>query len=412
MGVPPLTEEQLRQVVEARSKCGSNRAAADSLGLPVNTFKERLKRALRRGYGGTRPVLDGFEIKSTSAQIGPNGEIQREWIQQAPERGPEFELPAGHAVKGVSALVDADNRVVQQWIKTKEQQSIDDVRDAIKTVFDSYTGYAQLPPSPQYVDGELVTAYILADHHLGLYAWAQEAGEDYDLAIGERVLLETMLKLVSQAPASETAVILNLGDFFHADNSENRTAKSGNVLDVDTRYAKVLQIGVKLMVQCIELAKQKHKNVIVRCLPGNHDPHTAVALSIALSCFFAKDLSITIDCDASRFWWYQFGRVFLGATHGDMVRPEQMPGVMASKRPEDWGKSEFRYAYFGHVHHKSVGGGEQHGVIWETFQVLAAKDAWHAAKGFSSGRSMTAITHHKDYGEIMRHTVSIPSLRP
>jgi hypothetical protein len=34
-------------------------------------------------------------------------------------------------------------------------------------------------------------------------------------------------------------VILNLGDFFHADNELNRTQVSGNALDVDTRYAKV-----------------------------------------------------------------------------------------------------------------------------------------------------------------------------
>lgn len=407
-----MTVEELQRAVEVRQRHIAHSDAAKEMGVPATTFRYWMKRAAQYGLLGTKPVLEGFEIKSTSAQIGPNGEIQREWIQQTQERGDDFEVPAGHVVKGVSALVDSDNRVVQQWIKTKIEESLSDVTDAIKSVFADYKGHAKLPPAPKYVDGELATVYVLADHHLGLYAWSQEAGEDYDLAIGERILLDTMQKLVSQAPAAETAVILNLGDFFHADNSENKTAKSGNVLDVDTRYSKVLQTGVKLMIQCIELARQKHKKVIVRCLPGNHDPHAAVALAIALACFFEKDKAVTIDCDSSKFFWWRFGRVFVGSTHGDTVRPEQMPGVMASRKPEDWGASEFRYAYFGHVHHKSVGGGEQHGVIWETFQVLAAKDAWHAAKGFSSGRSMTAITHHKAYGEIMRHTVSIPSLRP
>jgi hypothetical protein len=100
----------------------------------------------------------------------------------------------------------------------------------------------------------------------------------------------------------------------------------------------------------------------------------------------------------------------LAANHGHMVRPEEFPGVMASLWPQEWGRTLHRYAYFGHVHHRSRGGGERAGVVWETFQTLAAKDAWHHGSGYTAGRSMVAITHHAEVGEIIRNTASIPTL--
>ena len=105
------------------------------------------------------------------------------------------------------------------------------------------------------------------------------------------------------------------------------------------------------------------------------------------------------------FFWWRFGKVFVGATHGDEVKPQQFPGVMASLRPKEWGETVFRYGYFGHVHHTSKGGGERFGVTWETFQALAGKDSWHAGQGYSSGRSLTAITLHRNRGEYKRDIV-------
>lgn len=401
-----LTDEDCQRYAEAFRRYGSKNEAAKALGIDRTTYRRWLNEAARRGFCGTKPVLPGFTIKQTSAQIGAGGQIEREWVQQRPEPGDEFAPPEGHKVKGVSALVDAQGRVIQQWVKTRSEDRTDDLVEALKATFEAYRGPATLPPAPAGTDQDLATFYNIADHHLGLFAWARETGEDYDLKIGEATLLDAMARLVANAPNSSRAVVLNLGDFFHADSPENRTARSGNALDVDTRYAKVLQVGVRLMIDCIDLALQKHDHVRVRCLPGNHDSNTALALSVALAAFYRESPRVEVDTDPSRFFWWRFGKVFVGATHGDMVKPDDMPGVMASYRARDWGESEFRYAYFGHVHHRSRGGGEKHGVVWETFQSLAAKDAWHSASGYSSGRSMVAITHHRDQGEVFRHTVS------
>ena len=221
------------------------------------------------------------------------------------------------------------------------------------------------------------------------------------------MLHDTDNALVANAPSAKTGIILNLGDFFHSDNDSNRTPKSGHALDVDGRYAKILRVGVDLLIHCIQLALQRHEKVVVRCLPGNHDPYASLALATALGAFFSKSPRVTVDADPSPFFKYRFDKVLIASAHGDMIKAADMPGFVAATWPEDWGATRFRYVYLGHVHHRSVGGGEKAGVVWETFQTLAPKDIWHHSSGYVSGRSMVSITHHRAKGEVKRSTVSV-----
>lgn len=398
MPIPSLTDEQLQETVETLKETGTTQKTADRLKLSRSTVEHRLKRAAERGLLGFDPTLPGFFIKKITSKV------DGKWVQQTKEPGDEFQLPAKHIIKGVSALVDGDNRVVQKWIKTRTDPTLDDVTAALKMAFSSYDGKAIIPAAPRHAEDEIAVVYPIADHHLGMYSWAAETGEDYDLALGDKLLKNTMAELVSSSPATEQALILNLGDFFHSENDRNRTPRSGNALDVDTRYAKVLQCGVELMIHTITLALQKHKNVLVRNLQGNHDPYAALALTIALSCYYKGHKRVTIDISPSPFFFWEFGRVLVGATHGDMAKAVEMPGVMAARQPEAWGRTKHRYVYLGHVHHKSKGGGELAGATWETFQTLSANDHWSTTMGFCSGRSMQSIVHHIERGEVARHT--------
>jgi hypothetical protein len=413
-----LSDEQISETIAAieatrnPDKSINKCAAARRLDIPRTTLQSRVKNLAANGLLGFAPVMPGFEVKEVNTQLDASGAVKATSIKQQRERGEVYTQPAGYTAKEYSVLTDADDRIVLKWNKLKKDgEKTGDLIDAIKATFDGYTGRAELPPTPEHCDADLLTVYNLGDHHLGLLSWGAETGANYDLKIAERVLLDTMARLVASAPSAETAIVLNLGDFVHSDSQLNRTEKSGHPLDVDGRYAKILQTGVRLLVDCVEMALEKHARVIVRNLCGNHDFHTAFALSAALAAFFHKSDRVTVDCDPSKFFWHVHGRVFIGATHGDMVKPDRMPGVMASMKPREWGACDWRYAYFGHVHHSSKGGGENCGVLWETFQVLAGKDAWHSASGYSSGRSMTAIHHHKEFGEFSRNTVSIPPIR-
>jgi len=398
---PRLTDELAREASDALQAYGSQVAAAKALGLPRCTFQSRLRVAAERGMLGTKPVLSGFRIARVSNT--PHGD----YIQQRPEHGAPFEVPTGQMIKGVSALVDADGREIIKWIKTgEEKQAYDAFEAAIHEAFDRHVGYSELPPSPSFTNADLLTIYPIVDLHLGLFSWGKETGSDYDLKIAAELLRASVRNLVTRSANSKTAIVLDLGDYFHADDSRNQTKRSGNPLDVDTRYARVLQVGIELAVECIELALQKHESVIYRKLPGNHDDETSLMLAIALAAWFRNDPRVTVDTDPGRFFMHQFGKVMIAATHGDMLRMGDMAGFMAANWPKAWGATEWRYAFTGHVHHDRVKSGG--GVRAESFNTLAAKDAWHAASGYVAARSAVSITMHKEYGEVDRFTVNLP----
>lgn len=367
----------VEQMREAYEKCGQNYT--------------RAARYLReQGYQCSRHMISRHLSKQTD---------------------PDVVIPEGHRLRGTSSLyrVTPDGLVKELvWMKTDlEEDGLKTFIEALKEEFEEYRGCSLTVDSPEHVETDLLTIYPIADLHFGMYAWAEETGADYDLKIAENLLNRSLSRLISSSPDSKMAVVLNLGDFFHADDSTARTPASGNVLDVDTRYFKVLRTGIKLMMMAIDMAKQKHEHVVVRCLPGNHDPETARAMTVALSLFYDNDSRVSIDDDPGEFWFLRWGKVMFGATHGHRVNARQLPTEMAVRRPEDWGRSVWRYGFVGHVHHRQKVPAEWGGVEVESLQTLAAKDAWHAGGPFHSNRAMVAITYHAEDGEVERHKVNV-----
>lgn len=367
----------------------------------------------------TALIENGGNRRKTAKQIGLSERSLYEMIARvrqyaarhgvSPDHGLTHATPPGFAVKGVSTLYNADGEQTAQWVKTTaEAERPEALREAILEAFEDYRGRGKVSAAPKHSEADLMTVYPMGDPHLGAYSWAEETGDDFDLKIAEQNLCESVSRLVACSPKSEVGLILNLGDFFHSDTSENRTLRSGHALDVDTRWAKVLRVGVRAMMQCIESACRKHQKVIVKNLIGNHDDHTSQMLSIALGLFYEGNERVIIDESPSKFWFHRFGRVLIGATHGDTCKPTALPGIMAHDRAGDWGETKHRYWYTGHIHSQTVM--EFPGVLWESFRTLAGKDAWTASKGYRSGRDMYAIVHAKDHGEVERHRVDIGML--
>lgn len=375
MAAPQISDELCIEAVEVRGRHISLAAAAKELNIYPTTLENRLRRAAERGLDGSTPKA----------------------------------IPAGQIIKGVSTLygLDQDGEWYEKlkWVKTKDDAGFQELLQALKDAFDTYKGRSELIAAPIAVDLEdLLTVYPIADQHVGLLAWRRDAGEDFDLDIGAARLRACAKRLVASSQSSKQAIILNLGDWQHTDDGKNMTPAHGNLLDVDGRYVKVLTTGVQLMMDIIELALQKHETVLVRNLPGNHDPHASVALTVALSCFYHNNPRVKIDDDPSEFFFHRFGQTLLGANHGHRMKPADMAMFMATYKREDWGQTKFKHFMFGHIHHitaKEVGG-----CLVESFQTLAGKDAWSHARGFSSGKSLTSVTYHRDEGEISRSRVN------
>lgn len=335
--------------------------------------------------------------------------VDRALAKKQPEMH-HHEAPPGYRIKGVSTLRDADGNVKVSWVKTTaEPDKPEALLEAFKAAVDDKSLPVAAPTeSPQGTDADLLTVYPMGDPHLGMLAWGPESGDDFDLDIAKGNLFAAVDRLVSLAPASSVGLIVNLGDFFHTDNASNTTSRSGNVLDADGRWAKILHIGVATMVRCIDRALERHETVRVINEIGNHDDHSSVMLSVCLAHHYHDVSRVEIDQSPAAFHWFEHGSCLLGVTHGHTAKMDKLPGIMACDRAEAWGRTRHRYWYTGHVHHQQVK--EYPGCLVESFRTLAAKDAWHAAGGYRSGRSMCCDVLHRDRGRIMRHEVGVESL--
>jgi hypothetical protein len=397
----PIPIERIEQTVAVKlaNPNWGERKIAEYVGRTRGAINRELTKAARLGLLPTDPVMPGFEISRAAHSVDADGNILGSYIQQKPERGPEFEVPKGHAVKGVSAYVDGEGRTVAQWIKTKEGElSPQYVADIVKEAFDGWTPKYPTLAKPNATWAEFLTVYPVADWHMGAFAWGRETeGPDWDLSIATEAIGNAMNELIDQTPPSENALVLGLGDLVHADTFKNMTEKSGNVLDVDTRYPKVVAATRDLLVDSIERIASKHQHVTVSLKHGNHDEVTTVALRYAISGIFRGHKRITIDDSPSAFYWHRFGCCLIGGTHGHAAKMADMPLIMAARRKEDWGETTTRHCHTGHVHHKQREK-EIGGVICHSHRAPVAQDAWHAAEGYLSGRSVSAFNYHREKG--------------
>lgn len=309
-------------------------------------------------------------------------------------------IPPGQIITGISTLYGEDGVAKGQWIKSKTERNEQQLLEAIEGAFERFKGYSVLPPAARDTDADLLTIYPRPDLHMGLYAWGEEAGEDFDLTIAEKQYTAAAEDLVACSPASGEALIIALGDVLHGDNARNATPESGHALDVDTRHEKVLLSAIWLEISNIQLALQRHSRVTYKCLKGNHDPVSAVAVSHAVHMFFYNDDRVTVDLCPRLHWYYRYGSCLVGAHHGHRSKLADLPLLMANHRPADWGDCRHRYYFSGHLHH--VHTREHGGVFVEQLASPSAKDAWHSGGGYMGQRSMMAITLHRSKGERTR----------
>jgi hypothetical protein len=314
----------------------------------------------------------------------------------------------GYSVRGTSTLYDENGLTKIQWVKTDrdKEDMLAALKEAVEALIEPCKGIVPLIQGPADFSADLMTVYPVADLHLGMLTWAEECGDDFDTKIAVDLLCKAQNRLVAGAPNSETALIANLGDFFHADTSENRTMRSGAPLDVDGRWAKVLWAGVLAYRDLIQKALQKHDKVIVKSAIGNHDDHSNVALAMAMKLAFESNPRVTIELPIDPFQFHVFGKVLLGMVH--TCKPADLEGIMATDMRKEWGDSLFCHWMTAHIHHQTSH--EFKGCTAESFRTIASKDAWTHRSGYRSGRSMCSIVYHKDFGEIERSRVGIEAI--
>jgi hypothetical protein len=414
LNLDALTDVQ-RTAVAALIEHGNYTSAARAIGRDRMVLKRAVTRAMatraRLALGKAAPPIPFTPIRIATDGKGRVRSVTSRREPDAEAEGPHEPVPEGHQVKGISTYFGADGSVAGQWVKTDrkatEQWAL--FLDAAQKATDSYRGIAAPTPGPATANEELEVFYPLGDPHIGMLAWGRETGESFDLKIAERTLFDTVDLLIERAPAAERGILVNVGDFFHADDDTQRTPTGGNKLDVDCRASKVAQIGFGLMRRMVDRMLEKHPKVKVINVCGNHDPKMSRMLSMWLAAVYEREPRAEIEPSENPFVYHKFGTNLVGVCHGDGAKPEQLGAIMAADQPRWWGDTEFRMWLTGHIHHltrKELPGN----VVVESFRTMASRDYWHHWKGYRAGRSLNAIALHHDHGEAARFTVGLKEI--
>lgn len=373
-----VTDRQ-REMLQAWVDCPSSRSAAKRANTDDGTLQRAIRACKKRAakfervehLGSSQP--DGFAIKKVSNFVdyrdNPEGDVKFGWVISNQDAERQMEL----------------------------------MREAIKAMSDELPRLPAIK-SPKLANSNLLNLYVITDYHFGMMSWAEETGEDWDMAIAENLLVKWFEAAIASSPDAEVGVFCNLGDYLHFSGLSSITPESGHLLDADTRFHRIVRIMLRATRRCIDMLLHKHKKVHVIMGEGNHDRDCPPWLCEFFAAMYEKEKRVTVDVSPRPYYCVEHGQTSLFFHHGHKKKMESVSSVFASMFRDVFGRTKFSYAHMGHHHHIHVK--EDNLMVVEQHRTLAAKDAYASRGGWLSGREASCITYHKDYGQTGRVTIT------
>lgn len=313
-------------------------------------------------------------------------------------------VPTGFEVKGTSTMIREDGSEVVRWVKTDQDKAkIYELMKAAQIAF--CEELPRVEPTPIEINKkfstELLALYPVFDLHIGALAHKHESGENYSTDIAEEVLNKYFDYSVAVAPDAKKAVLLIGGDFLHSDGLDAVTPASGHVLDQDSRYAKLVYVAIRSCRRAIAKMLEKHEEVEVQIIEGNHDQAGMIWLRAAMAAYYDEEPRVFVDVSPMILHRTKWGKTLLGYTHGHtMKKADTRLAAMAADFREEFGDSKYVYTHSGHWHHQTI---TEHTLgIDEVHGQLGAKDAYAARGGWRSYRQAAVIVYDKSFGEVGR----------
>jgi len=365
------------EYLDAIEECGSQRKAAKKLGIGATTIDQAM-----------------VSIKKKAALAG-----------YSPEHDMTRTVPSPFVVKGISTYYNAEGKPSGQWVKSqvdadKREQFMLEAIEALKEDIPRLA--ATLPPP--LGNDKLLNCYVITDYHMGMLAWDEECGENWDLKIAEELIVKWFAQAIHQSPNADTAIFAQLSDFLHFDGMDAVTPASKHLLDVDSRFSKLVRASIRILRNVITMLLQKHQKLHIIMADANHDPVSQIWLREWFSVMYENEPRVSVDTSPNPYNAYEFGKTALFFHHGHKRNVANVAHVFASQFREMFGRTKYAYAHMGHLHHVDVK--ENNLMIVEQHRTLAANDAYGARGGYLSGRDAKVITYSKDYGEVSRLTIN------
>lgn len=347
----------------------------------------------------------GFEIKNKPKKGNPKYFITtKQQAELSRIRGEHL------IIKGKSTLKDADGNLVMEWTKTEvdKETRLKAAKEVVQALIEDIKPVKPREYKMPIVESELINQYTLTDFHLGMMAWGEETGADWDLKIAEEVLLNYFRYAITNSPFASTCIFAQLGDFLHWDGILAVTPQSKHVLDADTRFSKLIRVAIRVSRQVINMLLDKYQTVHVIMAEGNHDESSSIWLREMFAAFYENEPRVKIDTSPDPYYCIEWGETVLFYHHGHKRNLNNIDTVFTAKFKEQFGRSKNVYAHTGHLHNMQVK--ETNLMVIEQHRTLAAKDAYASRGGWLSGRDSKVITYHKRFGEVDRRTINIRAL--
>jgi len=366
-----------RETLEAIERLGSARAASVELGMNI---------------GGASETY--LAVKRKAAKFG-----------YSPEHDFTRPVPEGFVAKGVSTYYNSEGKPSGQWVKASlsHEALMDAMRETIKGFKD------EIPPAvstvaPVASEEQLCNLYTFTDYHLGMLAWHQEGGSDWNVSLAEKTIIAALVQMVNQSPNAHTGVLNIQGDFLHTDGKTPVTPTAKHVLDADSRFPKIRRAAIRIIRSLVNICLQRHQEVYLIIAEGNHDEESAGWLADLFAVHYEEEPRVTVNDSILPFYVFEWGNTMLGVHHGHKVKNENLPLLFAAQFPQEWGRTTRREIHCGHRHHRDEK--EYNGVTIVQHPTLAARDAYAARGGWIADRAAWAITYHKKYGAVGRVMVT------
>jgi hypothetical protein len=340
-----------------------------------------------------RRMLKSIEAKAAAAGFAPDHDMTHS-------------VPEGFTVKGVSTYYNEDGIPTGQWVKSQSDRERQ-AKLLLDAVEESATLLKRFKPvaKPRQVDEDLCSLLTITDFHLGMKAWKESDGEDWDVTIARDVFLQSIHDMVSAAPKSGTSILNQLGDFFHWDGLIPMTPTSKHILTGDDRYSKLVELTINIMTEAVHIMLKKFGRVVIVQAEGNHDLASSVWIRKYMKHRFQDDPRVSVIDNEFPYYAYLHGKTMLGFHHGHRLKMAQLQKLFASEPRfrEMWGQANHCYIHCGHLHHERVL--EDAGATVEQHPTLATRDNYSSSHGYVSQRGAKVITYDKSDGEIHRVTV-------
>lgn len=228
--------------------------------------------------------------------------------------------------------------------------------------------------------GEILEIKI-PDLHIGLLAWREETGADYDLKIVKERFFKCINDILDRCKGRKfkKIVFVTLGDLLHIDNDRQETT-NGTFQQVEGRMAKITECAEDMIIDALTILGDKAPvEYIYLC--GNHDRTVGYMLARSVSNAFRNDANITCDISPNPIKHRRYGVGLVLYHHGDASKKN------IAELPMKHAREEVSYAKFveinlGHYHDEEIK--SVNGARVRYFPTICSSSYWEYQQGYAS----------------------------